>query len=201
MGWWLLAVSAFSDFAALLFFGSPGVRGRVGRLAGAKGGALGPHAGSTVSLLSDTAVPLWSAMHRTLPPLVLISGVGSALSIVGMTSPSDDDHKLVDRMGIVVDLVGLGVTVAAERQASQVEEADAALKDGPGATLWKLSTYLTVGSLALSLLPVGGRAMRVMSGVLGTAGTVALKTGLFEAGRASALLDQQRAQLGATEAK
>ena len=187
VAWWLLAASAVSDFAALLFFGSPGVRGRVGRGAGAKADALGPKASRPGILLSDTPVPLWSAMRRTLPPLVLISGVGSALSILSMASPSDDEHKLVDRLGIVVDLVGLGVAVAAEREASQVEGAGAALKHGPGATLWKSSTYLTVGSLAASLLPVGGRAPRVVAGVLGTAGSMALKAGIFEAGKASAI--------------
>jgi hypothetical protein len=205
MGAWLLAASAFSDFAALLFFGSPRVRGRLGTLTGPGAGAPGlPLAGDTGVLFSDTAVPLWSAMHRTLPPLLLISGVGSALSIVSVTSPSDDEHKLIDRLGIVVDLVGLGIAVAAEREASRVEEAGAALKDGPGARLWKLSTYLTVGSVGVSLLPIGRRSTRVMAGLLGTAGTIALKAGLFEAGKASALnsralLEQDNAKFGATQ--
>lgn len=205
LGALLLAASAFSDFAALLFLGSPRVRGRLGTLRGAEAGAPGlPPAGDTGVLFSDTAVPLWSAMHRTLPPLLLISGVGNALSIVSVTSPSDDDHKLIDRLGIVVDLVGLGIAVAAEREASRVEEVGEALKDGPGARLWKLSTYLTVGSVGLSLLPIGRRSTRVMAGVLGTAGTIALKAGLFEAGKASALnsrafLEQHNAQFGATQ--
>ena len=72
--------------------------------------------------------------------------------------------------------------------------------------LWKSSTYLTVGSLAASLLPVGGRAPRVVAGVLGTAGSMALKAGIFKAGKASAInppgpFEPQRTQLGATGAK
>jgi formate-dependent nitrite reductase membrane component NrfD len=207
MGSWLLAASASSDLAALWFFGSSGVRGRLGKLAGAVAGALGmPLAGYTGVLLSDTAVPLWRGMRRSLGPLFLLSGVNATLSFVNMTSLSEPEHKLVDRLGIVVDLGELAVTVAAEREASRVEEVGAALKDGPGASLWKLSTFLTVGSLALSLLPMGGRSPRLVAGVLGTAGTIVLKTGVFEAGKASALnphalFEQQRAQLGAAEAR
>ena len=204
MGSWLLAASASSDFAALWFSGSPGVRGRIGKLAGAVAGTLGlPLAGYTGVLLSSSAVPLWRGMRRTLAPLFLISGVGATLSLVNVTSLTDDERKLVGRLGTVIDLVELAVTVAAEREASRVEEVSAALKKGSGARLWKLSTALTVGSVSLSLLPVGGRATRITQGVLGFTSSVALKAGIFEAGRASALdphtlFEQQRA-LGATE--
>jgi formate-dependent nitrite reductase membrane component NrfD len=205
MGSWLLAASASSDFAALFLTRSPGFLGRVGKLADMAAGALGlPLAGYTGVLLSDTAVPLWRGMRRTLAPLFLLSGIDAALSFLNMTSLTDDERRLVGRLGTVIDVTEVAMTVAAEREASRVEEVGAALKDGPGARLWKLSTFLTVGSLALSLLPIEGRATRLAQGVLGVTGSVALKTGVFEAGKASALnplalFEQQRAQLVATE--
>jgi hypothetical protein len=197
LGSWLVAASAISDLCSLAFFRSGGVRDRFGKLAGA-------HAGGTSALLSDMPIPLWNAMNRTLPPLLLVSGVGSALSILNVTPLNDDEHSLVDRLGLVVDLVELGVTIAAEREASQVAEVGAALKEGPGARWWKLSTYLTVSSVGLALLPIGGRFPRLIAGVLGTGSSIALKTNLFEAGKASArnssaLFQRQDAQFGATE--
>ena len=205
VGSWLLAASATSDFSALTLSRSAGARQRLGRVAGAAAGVLGlPLAGYTGVLLSDTAVPLWRAMRTTLPPLFLISGVSSALSLVNLASLEDVERKLVARLGVVMDIAELAVTVAAEREAKRVAEVGAALEKGPGAGMWKLSTAATLASLAISALPGGGRGVRALQAAMGLAGSWALKAGVFEAGRASArnsraLFEQQKAQLEATE--
>jgi formate-dependent nitrite reductase membrane component NrfD len=205
MGSWLLAASAASDFTALLLSRSAGVWQRLGRAAGAAAGVFGlPLAGYTGVLLSDTAVPLWRAMRTTLSPLFLISGMSCALALVNLGSLSDDERKVIGRLGRLMDVAELAVTIAAEREAKQIVEVGVALEEGPGARMWKISSALTVGTLAMSLLPGGGRAVRSLQAAVGVAGSWAMKAGVFEAGRASArdpraLFEQQKAQLQATE--
>ena len=195
---WLLVASAASDLTALIFSRSDGGWQRLGRAAGATAGALGlPLAGYTGALSSDTPVPLWRAMRRTLPPLFLISGISSALALVNLGSLTNHERRLIGRLGRVLDIAELVVTVAAEREAKQVAEVGATLEEGPGARMWKLSTTLTVGTLAMSLLPAGSRAVRTLQAAMGLAGSWALKAGVFEAGLTSAResLGRQKSQL------
>jgi formate-dependent nitrite reductase membrane component NrfD len=195
---WVLAASAASDITALTLSRSDGGWRRLGLAAGAAAGALGlPLAGYTGALSSDTPVPLWRAMRRTLPPLFLISGISSALALVNLGSLTNHERRVISRLGRVLDIAELVVTVAAEREAKQVAEVGAALEEGPGARMWKLSTSLTVGTLAMSLLPAGSRAVRTLQAAMGLAGSWALRAGVFEAGLTSARESrgQQKSQL------
>ena len=71
--------------------------------------------------------------------------------------------------------------------------------------LWKAAKALTAASLVTSLLPVGSKAARRrIAGVLGTAGAVAVRFALWQAGKSSArdpraTFESQRAGLGGAE--
>lgn len=184
---WVLAASAASDLTALAFSRSEGGWRRLGRAAGAAAGVLGlPLAGYTGALSSDTPVPLWRALRRTLPALFLISGISSALALVNLGSLTNHERRVIGRLGRVLDIAELVVTVVAERKAKEVAEDGVALEEGRGARMWKLSTSLTVGTLVMSFLPAGSRTVRTLQAAMGLAGSWALKAGVFEAGLTSA---------------
>jgi hypothetical protein len=56
---------------------------------------------------------------------------------------------------------------------------------GPSAVLWRAAAAAGVASLALSLLPRGGRAVRVAAGLLGTAAALGIRFAIAAGGAAS----------------
>jgi formate-dependent nitrite reductase membrane component NrfD len=110
--------------------------------------------------------------------------------------------------GKTVDLVSM---VAVERETSRVEIVGQPLREGVSGALWQSAKLLTGASLGLSVASLfvkgGSRrqesrrsSLRVASAVLGTAGALALRFGVFHAGKASARqprasFQQQRSRL------
>lgn len=161
-----------------------------------------PLAGYTAVLLSNTAVPVWQGSRRTLPSLFVASAVSGAASLLEMMELRPREARIVRRFAVLGKLAELASMAAVEREASRVERVGRALREGVGGALLMGARVLTVASLGLSLLPGHSRRRGVASGVLGTAGAVAFKFGVFHAGVASsadprATFQQQRAGHGA----
>jgi hypothetical protein len=88
--------------------------------------------------------------------------------------------------GIAGKLADLVAMQAVERAAERVERVGRPLRAGISGALWQAARALTAASLALTLLPGRSRAKRLAGGLLGTAGALALRFGIFHAGKASA---------------
>lgn len=162
---------------------------RLGDAAGHAAGLLGmPLSGYTAVLLSNTAVPVWQSTRRTLPHLFIgtsVSGLASLFGLLPALPP--EEEKVVERFGLAGKVVDLAAMAAMEREASRVEPVGRpatprrSLRD-----LWKAARGMTAASLALSLLPGKARIKKIASGLLGTAGAIALRFAVFHVGKASA---------------
>jgi formate-dependent nitrite reductase membrane component NrfD len=209
VGSWVLAGAASATMGSALLSGSRGPLAKLGDVAGYVAALLGmPLAGYTAVLLSTTAVPVWQSARRSLPPLFIGSAMSGLASLFGLlpVSLTPAEEKAVDRFGVAGKVLDLAAMAAVERDAAAVDPVGKPLRQGVSGTLWKASGALTVASLALSLLPGKSKARRAVSGLLGTAGALALRFAVFHAGKASArdpraTFRQQRSASGAMEMK
>jgi formate-dependent nitrite reductase membrane component NrfD len=205
VGSWVLAVSAPLSATSVRLAKADGAMRALGDLAGLGAGVTGmPLAGYTAVLLSNTAVPLWQAIRRSLPLLFTASGMASAASLLELTDLGEREERVVHRFGLLGKLAEMGAMLAVEREARAVERVGRPLREGLGGALWKAAGGLTASSVALSLIPGTSRGRRTASGLLGVAGSLALRFAVFHAGKASArdpraTFQQQRAGHGATE--
>jgi formate-dependent nitrite reductase membrane component NrfD len=205
IGSWILAtITPLSWTSALL----GNKRGRVLRMANAAGlgaGILGPPlAGYTAVLLSNTVVPLWANVRRSLPPLFVASAVSSATSLLGFMRLKDGERRVVDRLEVLASSAELVAAWAVERDAGRDREVGRALKEGLAGRLWTISTACTIAGLGLAVVPGKARVKTLLSSVLGTVGSLSIRFALFHAGKDSAkspraTFHSQRAGLGAAE--
>ena len=187
VGSWLLASSGPLAGASALLDGADGAAGALGSLAGATTGALGlPLSSYTAVLLSNTTVPLWHEARRTLPPLFSASAAVAAASLLDLMSLSEAERRVVHRFGTTARVAELAAARALEVELGPSRTVSRPLHEGVGGALWRISNSLTGASLMVSLLGRRQRWTRTASGVLGTAGAVALRFALFYAGKASA---------------
>jgi formate-dependent nitrite reductase membrane component NrfD len=205
VGSWALAAAGPLTAGSALLAGRRGVLRALGDLAGLGAGVVGmPLAGYTAVLVSNTAVPLWQGTRRTLPVLFTASAMSGAASALDLLDLEDREERVVDRFGTVGKIAEIVAMAAVEREADRVERVGRPLRQGVSGALWKAARGLTAGSLLLSLLPAKSRRSRVLSGLLGTAGALALRFAVFHAGKASArdpgaTFEQQRGGRGAVE--
>jgi formate-dependent nitrite reductase membrane component NrfD len=196
--WVLTGASGLSTCAALLS-GPGGLLGTAGDAAGAGAGVLGmPLAGYTAVLLSNTAVPIWQACRRTMPPLFIASAIASGAAVLSLLRLSDREATITHRFGAAGAVAELAATVALQREATAVEEVGRPLHEGMPGLLWKTTRALTAASLVLGLLPRRWRWTRPASATAAIAGGVSLRFALMQAGKASsrnprAVTQQQRA--------
>jgi len=187
VGSWVLAAASSCTAASAILVDQEGALGLLGDVAGYSAALFGlPLAGYTAVLLTNTAVPVWQATRKSLPPLFVGSAVSGLASLFGLLPLEERERTVVERFGVigkVADLAGMAVV---ERDANRVQEVGRPLREGLSGTLWRAARLLTAGSLALSLVPGRSRAKRVASGLLGTAGALALRFSMYHAGRASA---------------
>ncbi len=206
VGSWVLAGAApLAAGSAVLH--DAGALGGVADAAGLAIGVLGmPLAGYTSVLLSNTAVPLWQEVRRTLPALFLSSAVISAASVLQMFDLDERELDIVRRYGTAGKVADLVASQAVRRNASRIHQVGSPLHAGLSGALWKASEALIAASLALSMVPGNrGRGRRVVEGLLGTAGSLAMRFAVFHAGKASsrdprATFRHQRGGHGGTEA-
>ena len=204
VGSWILALAGSTSGASALFSEVRWLRPLGDALGYAAGVAGLPLSGYTAVLLSDTAVPLWQATRRTLPPLFVAAALSSAGSLLSFLSLSVRERSIVERVGLIGKAAELTAMSAVEREAARVPEVAEPLRAGLSGSLWRLARWLTAASAAASLMPGAGRLLRAVPATLGTAGALALRFAVFHAGKASArdpeaTLAQQRAGRGAAE--
>lgn len=199
VGSWILAATggAATATVALPRLGLP----VLGRLSGYGSGLLGvPLAGYTGVLISNSAVPVWQGARKTLPALFTASSVASVASLLELMPSEKSEEgpiKLISRVGKGAELA---TVVAMEREISHYPDVGGSLKEGAGGVLWKAGKGLAAAGFLLSLLPGSGRKKRIAAGLLGTAGAIAIRFALFEAGKESArnpqaVFEPQRAAL------
>jgi formate-dependent nitrite reductase membrane component NrfD len=178
--WVLAAATPLSGASAIL-------PGRLGWLTGLAAGLMGlPLATYTAVLLGNTAVPLWSESRRELPFLFGASAVASLASVFELMDLGERERRIMFRFGTLGRVAELAATVAVEDAAHRHPGVSKPLRHGLSGTLWEAATLCTIGSLAVSFLPFGGRRKRWVSGALGIAGGLCLRFAVFYAGKRSA---------------
>jgi len=187
VGSWILAGSGPLAAGSALLARKDGLAGAVGDLAGAGAGVLGPPlAGYTGVLLASTAVPLWREAGRTLPALFEASAATSVASLLDLMDLDEREARIVGRFGTAGRLAELAAAEAVAREVERNETVARPLHEGVSGALWRSSKALVAASLAVSALGRRRRWVRVASGLLGTAGSIALRFAVFHAGKASA---------------
>jgi formate-dependent nitrite reductase membrane component NrfD len=189
MGTWILApFGALSGLAALpaLAPGAPRLVRRAADGAGLAAGALGlPLVGYTGVLIANTAVPVWQATRHTLPVLFAFSGAVSAGGLLQLWHPGGAGAEMGRRFGVAAKGAELLLSLALDAEASQSARRVARpLHRGASGAILQAARLLVAASLATDLL--AGARRRALSGALALAGTLALRFGIFSAGRASA---------------
>ena len=180
VGSWVLVATGGAATCSFL----PGPVGRASALAA---GVLGaPLAGYTAVLLCNTAVPLWHSTTRTLPILFIASAITSAASLLDLVVTAPRETRVVRRFGIVGKVAELIAAELVARDASRNPRVGAPLHRGPSGALFRAAKLLTMASLGVALVPTKHRAPRVIAGILGTLGAVAVRFSIFHAGKASA---------------
>jgi formate-dependent nitrite reductase membrane component NrfD len=171
----------------------------LGNLSGDAAAVLGlPLAGYTAVLLSNTAVPAWQNARKSLPALFMASAVSSAAGLLETTALSDHEHKVVRRFGIFGKTAELCAAFALEKEVGGVESVARTYKEGLGGSLWSAAKSLTAASLVVSVLPGKSRKKGFVTGMLATAGALAVRFAVYHAGKAAtrdpkATFDTQRA--------
>ncbi|MPZ64610.1 MAG: polysulfide reductase [Pseudonocardiaceae bacterium] len=183
VGSWILA-----PFGSLAAAGAAseltGIAPRLGSVAGAGAGLLGPAMTTyTAVLLADTAVPAWHEAHPQLPVVFAGSALASAGG-VGLLAGAEAGPAR--RMAVLGAAVELGATELMERSIGLPGEA---YRTGRAATVLRAARALTaaggVGAL-LGMRHPGSRVTSVLSGLLLNAGAATTRYGIFEAGMQSA---------------
>ncbi|WP_410478077.1 hypothetical protein [Myxococcus sp. MxC21-1] len=178
----------------------------MGRVAGAGAAALGlPLSGYTAVLLTNTAVPLWQSMHRTLPLFFMASATAAAGSLLSLLPHARHEAPVLRAYRIAGKLASLAMGLAVERDVERIAEVARPMREGLPGALWRTSKACAVAGLALDLLPRCPRWAEVAADVLTTVGAVAARFAIFEGGKASARNPQatfqaQRQGQGAAEA-
>lgn len=182
---------------------------REGRLAVAGNAAEGiaallglPLASYTAVLLSNTAVPVWQESRRALPALFVTSAVSGAASLLELAPADESERRAVRAFGFFGRIGELAAAAWVHREAGRVERVGRPLTHGAAGAMLKAATVATGAALGFSLIPGKSRAKRAATGLLGTAGAVLVKLGIFYAGRPSAAdprasFELQRSEAGA----
>lgn len=196
IGSWILA--PFSGLTAAAAAAElTGLLPRAGKLAGGAAGALAPAMTTyTAVLLSDTAVPGWHEAHRELPFVFAGSAVASAGAIGMVGAPAEAGPAR--RMAVAGAVLELAATSRMERRLGLAAEA---YRTGRAGRVLRGARAATALGAALALPALSSRAARVASGVCLTAGAIATRYGIFEAGRETArdpryTVEPQRRRIG-----
>jgi formate-dependent nitrite reductase membrane component NrfD len=219
MGTWTITgfggLSALASASAVLPH-PPRALVRAGDLAGFGAGLLGlPLVGYTGVLIANTAVPVWQGTRNTLPILFAFSGAVSAGAVLQLwPGARGAGAGAVYRFGRLAKVAELVVSFALDREAaSHAPRVARPLHRGASGTMLRAARGLVAASLAVDLLPRPRRLRRgpglleALSGGLALAGTILLRFGIVQAGRASArdphasFEMQRRGRGGAEEAK
>ena len=187
MGTWILSGAAPTAITAGLFLRRGGFLHWLGEGFGFASGLFGLGLATyTGVLVGNSAIPLWQSSRRILPLLFGASAVASAGSLFELLSESPQERRITRTFGTIGRAAELVAAVAMEKCVARVPRVARPLHTGFSGFLWKAATVLTAASLVTSLLPRTSRRKRVVAGVLGSAGSLALRYAVHTAGVASA---------------
>lgn len=161
---------------------------RLKRVAGLGAAATGPWLATyTAALLGNTAVPAWHEGHKELPFVFAGSGSAAAAGIGMMLAPAAE-HGPAIRMALVGGSVELGASALMERNLATGHGVDLAEPYHQGRTgrVMKAAKGLTVAGHVLTVLGLRWPWLRRLAGASYVAGSVSLRFGIFEGGKASA---------------
>lgn len=182
IGSWILApFSALSGLAA-----ASEVTGKLpvlGRLCASTAGVIAPAMTTyTAVLLADTAVPTWHASYRHLPFMFAGSALSSA-GAAGMMFVPVREARPARRIA----LAGSALEIATHaRMVAQTGLEGQPYRYGRGGTALRIARGLTWAGMGTALLAKRSRAAAIAAGLCLSAGAVASRYGVFEAGRTSA---------------
>jgi formate-dependent nitrite reductase membrane component NrfD len=187
MGSWILAGMAPMAAGSAVLASAPGPLQAAGDVAGLGAGVLGgPLAGYTGVLLANTAIPVWQEARRWLGPAFIASGLCAAAGVLQLLGLAEREALIVQRLALIGAAAELVVDRRVEVAAGRLERVGAPLHQGVAGTLGKVARAATSTALALTLVPPRVRSARCAAGTLANIGSLALKFGIFHAGKASA---------------
>ena len=192
VGTWLISASGATTTAAAVLPLLGRRAAKIADVAAIGAGAFGvPLAGYTAVLIANTAVPIWQEGARSLPALFYASAAASGAAAIelvpGVTSLGGERvRRMLTTFGTIGKVAELAVGFAWEHEVSRKSARVAEpLKRGLSGKLWTASKILTGSSLVVSLLARRPRT-RAAAAVLASAGALALRFAVMEAGKASA---------------
>jgi hypothetical protein len=198
VGSWLLA--AFGPASTLAAATDlSGRMPRLGRVAAAAAGAMGPAVATyTAVLVADTAIPAWHDAHRELPYVFAGSAAASAAGVALMATP-------VAHAGPARRLAVFGATlevVAFRAMTDRLGEVGGPYRTGRAGRLAQAAEACSAAGALLSLTASRRRPVAVAAGALLCAGSLLTRFSVFRAGFESAAdpaatIDPQRRRLGA----
>ncbi|MFE0024440.1 NrfD/PsrC family molybdoenzyme membrane anchor subunit [Amycolatopsis sp. NPDC059021] len=201
-GSWILA--PFSGLAAISAGSAvTGVLPRIGRLAGAAAGLLGPAMCTyTAVLLADTATPSWHEARRELPILFAGSALTSGAGVALVAVPSRETGPVVRAA-----LAGAAAELAAaHRMETGLGVVSEPYRTGRAGKLLKAARGLTVAAAGLSLAARRSRFAAMASGAAYLAAGLCTRFGVYQAGVESAkdpkyVVVPQRARLSSEDGR
>ncbi len=205
VGAWILTGSGAVAFGAFVFRRRRGWLRRLGQFCGYAAGVFGAGLATyTGVLVANTAVPLWQASRKVLPILFGASAMSSVGTLFELTLENAEERRLTKVFGTVGQMAELAAEILMERQASVVPRVARPLRRGLGGFLWRSAMLLTGASLLFGLMPHRARKRRIVSGLMGTLGSVLMRFSIERVGTASARdprasFHQQRAGYGAAK--
>ena len=187
MGAWILSATGGTAFLTVALRRRGGMLGAIGEAFGVLSGFFGLGLATyTGVLVANTAVPVWQSSRRSLPALFgssAVASLGCAFDIFG----ADDGAAsgITRSFGIVGRSAELAAGFCMEREASKTPIVARPLKRGVSGVMFRSSTLLTAASLLLAVLPDRTRKRRIVSGILGSLGSLLMRFSVESAGKAS----------------
>jgi len=187
MGAWILAGAAPTAIVTGLFINRPGVLGWIGEAAGYASGFWGAGLSCyTGVLVAGSAIPVWQEARRWMPVLFAASAATTAASILDLFYEGREARRITRVFGTVGRCIELAAGGRVEQSASRVRRVGRPFRRGATGVLWKAAGVLTAASLVLSLLPDRSRRTQRIAGVLGAAGSLAMRFAVHYITNASA---------------
>lgn len=187
VGTWILSGAAPAAITGGLFLRRGGFLRWIGEAFGFASGVFGMGLATyTGVLVGNSAIPLWQSSRRILPLLFGASAVASAGALFELLPGSPQERRITFTFGTMGRVAELAAAVAMEKRVARAPRVARPLRRGLSGFLWRAATLLTGASLIMSLLPRTSRKKRVVAGVLGAAGSLALRYAVHTGGVASA---------------
>jgi len=159
-----------------------GIARGLGRLAGFGAAALGPVMSTyTAVLIADTAVPAWHEAHPEMPFIFGGSAMASAAGVALIAAPRAETGG-VAHLALLGAGMELATTQEMEHRLGLVAEP---YRQGAAGRLMRASKALTGLGTLTALVGRRSRVASAAAGVLLAAGSLALRHGVYEAGKQS----------------